>query len=233
MRNLRPAPLAFIAAIALCASACEVFTYDMFALGRHERSGPDAGDPSDGGRDGGPDGGDPVDDPFDCFGSYEGGSVDGAPSLWADWPMADSTPYCLNGQACPRKGEENHGQDGNRQIHPPAWDLSIEGVARDLVTGYYWQRETGSEECTSVTAGGFNDWRRPTRIELLSILDYGRTDVLLDPSVFPYEPQPVNPGRSNLFASAPDDRGWYYVDVVTGLSYRSAFLGHFVKCVRP
>ena len=75
------------------------------------------------------------------------------------------------------------------------YDLQPDTVT-DKITGLVWQRleanqttmsfPAGIAYCEDLTIGGQSDWRLPTRIEFLSILDYGRTSGgLLNATVFP------------------------------------------------
>ncbi|MCC6624447.1 MAG: DUF1566 domain-containing protein [Deltaproteobacteria bacterium] len=117
------------------------------------------------------------------------------------WPMPDSAPlFCTDGAGlvdpCPAPGEPGFGQDATHAAHPPSYQ--IDGpVVTDLVTGLGWQRETAAasydwwgarEHCAALTLGGHDDWRLPSRIELVSVLDFGRRDPVIDPTAFPGTP---------------------------------------------
>lgn len=109
------------------------------------------------------------------FNSTEAGSDRAAevPSSWAIWPMP-------------------HPPDSG--IAPPAsYDTSQPGVAIDGVTGLMWQRDPSNDEkevagavahCADLDAGGYADWRLPTRIELVSLVDYTRDRPAIDAGVF-------------------------------------------------
>ena len=117
------------------------------------------------------------------------------------WPMPDSAPlFCTDGAAvvdrCPNAGEAGFGQDASYAVNPLAYQ--VDGpVTTDLVTGLGWQRETpvetrdwwdAREYCADLALGGHDDWRLPSRIELVSILDFGRRDPVADPNAFPATP---------------------------------------------
>lgn len=117
------------------------------------------------------------------------------------WPMPDSAPlFCTDGTAvvdpCPGPGEPGFGQDASYAVNPLTY--AIDGaVVSDLVTGLTWQRESPSETfdwwdarayCADLALGGHDDWRLPSRIELVSTLDFGRRDPVADPDAFPNTP---------------------------------------------
>jgi hypothetical protein len=112
-------------------------------------------------------------------GSVEAGSVEAGPTAcmttgatpdrrFVEWPLPPDSPPL---------GEYSVGKD----------------TVLDNTTGLMWERvppETlqpladVTTRCTSLAAGGYNDWRVPTRIELLSILDYGQSGTLLNANIF-------------------------------------------------
>lgn len=62
-----------------------------------------------------------------------------------------------------------------------SFDTQKAGVVLDRVTGLMWQSAVdgdkfatfseAAQRCESLTLAGFDDWRVPSRIELVSILD--------------------------------------------------------------
>jgi hypothetical protein len=111
-----------------------------------------------------------------------------AGGVWPDSP----TTLCSDGTAvidC--KSPFATGQDGSYLMHPPGYSY-IASATRysvlDSVTGLMWEDtasavvQWGAAEayCTSLGVG----WRLPSRLELLSILDYGRTEPATDPHFF-------------------------------------------------
>ncbi|NDY55129.1 DUF1566 domain-containing protein [Desulfovibrio sulfodismutans] len=90
---------------------------------------------------------------------------------------------------CPTAGQPFYGQDGNYPGSPPAYAASGEVVA-DTVTGLGWQKaddgvsrylEEARAYCEGLTLGGYSDWRLPTRMELLTIVDASRAAPATNP----------------------------------------------------
>jgi Protein of unknown function (DUF1566) len=88
--------------------------------------------------------------------------------------------------------------------HPQQYDTQVaadgNAVVVDRVTGLVWQRDVGpastgavdgQRRCAELGAqgyAGFTDWRLPSRIELVSIIDFTRTFPAVDSSAFPDTP---------------------------------------------
>lgn len=113
-------------------------------------------------------------------GSSSGG-MGGAPSpdpdcgtrAWACWPMPNPSGSGLPNPASYR-------DEGD--------------VVHDEVTGLVWQKQAPSEtftwqaaldHCAALDLGGRSDWRLPSRVELMSIMDFTASGAKLDASAFP------------------------------------------------
>ena len=91
--------------------------------------------------------------------------------------------------------------------------FKIDGdVVTDVLTGLMWTRENvpggrkswadAKKAAAAITIGGYTDWRLPTIRELLSIVDYEKSDPAIDTAVFKCEsawywsstPYPPSPG---------------------------------------
>ena len=81
--------------------------------------------------------------------------------------------------------------------NPQSYDLSIAGTVLDRVTGLMWQRrvapgnmtlDEANAACDRLELGGYRDWRLPSRIELVSILDLAETQPSIDRDAFPGTP---------------------------------------------
>jgi len=99
------------------------------------------------------------------------------PYSWADWPMPNP----------PMTGLPN----------PQSYDTEqIPDIVVDNITKLKWQRKVEDvtfawsdavSYCENFMLDG-EKWRLPTRIELLSIIDYTQPGPVIDPSVFPATP---------------------------------------------
>src|SRR5262249_4947437 len=126
--------------------------------------------------------------------------------------------------------------------NPQSYDLTTSGVVLDRVTGLMWERavNTGSSPwseasayCSSLTLSGFADWRLPTLIELLSLLDYTQQGPLIDPTAFPNTPFMAPDG---LFWSASAHQGstsqFWFVHFAGSTEISQSTSLFRVRCVR-
>lgn len=118
---------------------------------------------------------------------------------------------------------------------PPAkpalsnYDLTSTEVVVDKSTSLVWERQepspvsasyaVASAYCDALVLAGQSDWRLPTRIELLTILDYGTSPGVLNKTVFPDGAQAGGTiawtSSINLFRAKLTDR--YTVDLSLAL----------------
>ena len=79
------------------------------------------------------------------------------------------------------------------EVPAPRYRVDAE-VTHDQVTGLDWQRqlpsvrrsdEDAAEYCAQLSLGGHCDWRLPTRVEGISLLDLRRRAPAFDPDAFP------------------------------------------------
>jgi hypothetical protein len=129
---------------------------------------------------------------------------------------------------------------------PPLGEYSVaKETVLDNTTGLMWERVPpemdltvvdATGRCSFLTAGGYTDWRLPTRIELLSIIDYGQSMTLLNSNVFG---SVESPGYDTILWSSstyplPNTAGQQFtVDPAhswTGVDVPSAT--HLSRCVR-
>lgn len=101
-------------------------------------------------------------------------------------PWPDSlTGSCTNGERsapCPQDDDSLFGQDGSYRINVPSYQTTAETLV-DSVTGLVWQRAPALAErmqaaasgyCDGLELSGHSDWRLPTRLEYISLLDEGQ-----------------------------------------------------------
>jgi hypothetical protein len=122
-------------------------------------------------------------------------------SLAQPTPFPDSsTIFCTDGNAkvdCPVQGAAGWGQDGTYLINRPQY-TSAGGTVTDAITGLTWEQGNAPADtwdaqvarCSSLSTYGYTDWRLPTRLEIITIIDAGRTQPTFDTSVFSSTPMP-------------------------------------------
>ena len=81
--------------------------------------------------------------------------------------------------------------------NPHSYDTQTPGVVVDRVTGLIWQRNLpekfytfpeAERQCARLDLAGHRDWRLPSRIELVSLLDTTRIQPSIDIAAFPGTP---------------------------------------------
>jgi hypothetical protein len=130
---------------------------------------------------------------------------------WAHWTVPGDSPGAVN------------------------YDTSVAGVVADKTTGLVWQADIDPASFTWGDAvdyckkphAGHCDWRLPTRMELLTLVDYGKSNPA---SSFPKMPSDWF-WSSSVSASAPSDA--WYVNFGLGFVYTVGKGGsNRVRCVR-
>jgi hypothetical protein len=133
---------------------------------------------------------------------------------WAEWPIPPS-------------------------VSPSAYTDNRDGTVTDKVTGLMWQSPPETTTMTQpvalaycstiLTAGGYQDWRLPTKIELLSIVDYGRSS----PSISPVFGSTVS---DNYWSSTPvagsPSNAWNVYFLNGSTVYYDVTTEYYVRCVR-
>lgn len=108
--------------------------------------------------------------------------------------------------------------------NPASYELSSSGNrVTDQVTRLVWQRhvdprsftwEAAKQYCSCLVLDGTDGWRLPSRIELVSLVDWTLTSPSIDAQAFP------DTSNENFWAASP-------VNINPGLAYLSFFLnGH-------
>ncbi len=112
------------------------------------------------------------------------GPPDLVTSVGGPWP--DSlTGTCTDGtklSPCPQKDQSLFGQDGSYRINVPTYSVTT-STLQDQVTKLVWQRipdrvlreqAAAVDHCDALELAGETDWRLPTRLEYVSLLDEGQ-----------------------------------------------------------
>ena len=141
-----------------------------------------------------------------------------APHAWASWPLPDPT---TTGQATSQ-----------------GFTLTDE-IATDAVTGLAWQRHLPAQTftwpdakqyCDCLSLEGHDDWGLPSRMELVSIVDYTRQNPSLDANAFPDTPLEWF-WTASPKAGTPDS--YFYVAFFDGDTHASTSDRDYrVRCVR-
>lgn len=123
--------------------------------------------------------------------------------------------------------------------HPQSYQASVDTVV-DCVTGLEWERAANPPlpthaaavaHCEDSTTAGYDDWRLPTAIELLTLVDYAVESPAptIDLAAFPGTP--AQPYWCALAAGAPSEL--WHVDFGTGEVNREPVVGDAgARCVR-
>jgi hypothetical protein len=153
-------------------------------------------------------------------------------------------------------GDGGAGQGGTAEVDPtwaqwrvPADAPPLSSYERtddtvlDEVTGLMWQRAAGplvagadvDGHCASIDAGGFHDWRLPSRIELETLLDLGTWSPTIEPDAFPGTPDeaPDSVYWTSSFDATLDPGSRLGVDFAGGgIDRLSPSESASVRCVR-
>lgn len=163
----------------------------------------------------------------------------GVDRRWPRWPMPDSaTSVCSSGAAavsCPTTGS-GAGQDGTKLAPIATYSTTVDTVT-DSVTQLMWQRVASSQSyifsaatayCDGLTLATYSDWRLPTRLELLTLVDYGRFSPAVDTTAFP-----SFLGQEQWTSSATPLGDGFTVDLSAGnVGTKPLNVGLKVLCVR-
>ncbi len=146
--------------------------------------------------------------------------------------------------SCPSTGQRFYGQDGNYKGPQPVYKDNNDGTVTDLNTRLTWQQSDNDNDvartwqqavdyCADRDLGGKTDWRLPSRLELLSIVDYSRTNPAINRTYFP-DCRSNDYWSGTVVASDPANGVWG-VAFDYGYTYwtgkEEPFTG-YVRCVR-
>jgi hypothetical protein len=179
----------------------------------------------------------------------EAGGEDGGPTdlTWAQWPMPGSPVELEAGASNPESYTAGAGASA--------------GTVTDNVTGLMWQQTPTADDggtfpqvvlnadagifssypvastyCATLNLAGYADWRLPTGIELVSILDYSvvAPEASINATYFPNTPPTSNFWSATPVANNTGNPGWA---VIFGGSdgigiFSSEEMPYYVRCVR-
>jgi hypothetical protein len=154
-------------------------------------------------------------------------------TCWAEWPMP-------NGPADVAAGAPN----------PESYTDNGDGTVTDNVTGLMWQQTAPSawftwtdavDYCLALTLDGYRDWRLPSRIELVSIVDASVSEPSINSTAFPGTPSAYTWSSTPLtrWPSCAWSVNFAYGYAETANSYYGntdsyvAAAANAVRCVRP
>jgi hypothetical protein len=146
---------------------------------------------------------------------------------WAHWPMPNPDAAIAPDSSTPLP-------------HTMAYDAGADGddpIVYDQVTQLRWSRQAQSasdydsawRRCSALDGTG---WRVPTRIELVSLIDFTQPpgSATLDPTVF-FSVQGARTWTSSAVAAEGGSSGYWSVDFASGLTTSSGPLASQVLCV--
>jgi hypothetical protein len=176
----------------------------------------------------------------DCVGGSCVPQFGGTCSFKADCPA--SATCCSGGDQC--DGTRLPAGDGTNSgrfvVNSGGWTVT------DTITGLVWQRDGSGtrEHCGNVTTCTWDraqaycdalvlisasDWRLPTRMELLTIVDFTLTSPSIDPTAFP-DTAAERFWTSSPYAGSPGDK--WSVNFYGGNSFNYGVDNYFrVRCV--
>jgi len=103
---------------------------------------------------------------------------------WAAWPMPNDAADVAHGAPNPTHYTDN----GDGTITDDVTGLMWQKTLPITSPPPYWRWADGLLYCRGLRLGGFDNWRLPSAIELLSIVDYGQANPAIDQTVFPNTP---------------------------------------------
>jgi hypothetical protein len=119
------------------------------------------------------------------------------------------------------------------------YDTDDADVTVDQVTGLTWQKhapgtavtwQAATDACEALSLGGHDDWRLPTRMELISILDLDKTSPATDSDAFPGTKADYY-WASTIVAAAVTRR--WQVDFATGSVFpEDVAQKYYARCVQ-
>ena len=123
--------------------------------------------------------------------------------------------------------------------NPSVYDASIDALVTDQMTGLMWHRAASgstytqalaADYCKSSRVGAYSDWRLPTVIELVSLVDFTAVSPSIDTLAFPGTTSGLF-WTSTLLASRKTN-AWYVGFGQGNTNFLDVTVGNLVRCVR-
>jgi hypothetical protein len=125
--------------------------------------------------------------------------------------------------------------------NPSSYDTTTAGVVLDNVTHLMWQKDVSAStynwadaksHCAALELAGFKDWRLPSRIELVSLIDFtiANPGPTIDAVAFPSASNATfwTASARSLYT----DEAWY-IQFTNGFAfYDTMDVAHAARCVR-
>jgi hypothetical protein len=123
--------------------------------------------------------------------------------------------------------------------HSQSYEIPTPDAVVDRVTGLMWQRNLDGKSyrwseaaayCGCLGLGGVDDWRLPTRIELVSIVDFTQANPAIDKNAFPSTPGDYFWTSSAVAGGSPT--AWYVYFFDGNTHNMDVTKANRVRCVR-
>lgn len=174
----------------------------------------------------------------------DGGGDVGPPDLivttGGPWPDSFTGSCSSTSKAipCPQLDDPLFGQDGNYRINVPTYASTV-NTTTDSVTGLMWQLKpevtvktqvNAVAYCDTLSLAGHEDWRLPTRLEYVSLLDEGLPNGFAVPPSVPADSTGMQWTASSTGRAASN---FFTVqDELGGLNVAAADTPYTARCVR-
>ncbi len=103
---------------------------------------------------------------------------------WAAWPMPNDAADVAQGAPNPTHYTDNGDGTVTDDVTGLMWQKTLPVTSPPP----YWRWADALLYCQGLRLAGFDNWRLPSAIELLSIVDYGHANPAIDQTVFPNTP---------------------------------------------
>ena len=151
---------------------------------------------------------------------------------WALWPMPNGKDDVSGGAPNPNTYSDNSDGTITDRVTLLMWQQSVPTAGGPADDGNVTWSEA-MDYCAALSLAGHDDWRLPTEIELVSLVDYsnlGAGHAPIDSTVFPDTPAAAF--WSSTKHAAPETEAWtVYMDVGFTYAYDMTTVGR-VRCVR-